>query len=71
MGGSVPPLPLIPYSFIVCVWTNLLLYAMSNHTRIYIWKKKIIMLARLYGGCDRFGVGGCNRRRLVERCYLV
>jgi hypothetical protein len=42
MGGSVPPLSLIPYSFIVCLWTNLLLYTMSNHIRIYLEEKKYI-----------------------------
>jgi len=71
VGGFVPPRPLIPYSFIACVGTNLLVFTFSTHTHVYICGKKILLLARLYGNCDRFGVGGCNRRRLVKPCSLV
>jgi hypothetical protein len=35
MGGIVPPLPLIPYSFIACAGTNLLAFILSNHTHMY------------------------------------
>jgi len=71
VGGTVPPRPLIPYSFIACVGTNLLVFTLSNHAHVYICRKKSLLLARLYGDCDRFRVGVCNRRRIVEPCSLV
>ena len=59
MGGSVPPLPLIPYSFMACVGTNLRLLTLSDHAHVCVCvcMGKSILLAHLYGGCDSFVVG--------------
>lgn len=71
MNGTVPPRTLFTYCSIECVGTNLRVFTLSNDTHVYICRKKSLLLARLYGGCDRFGAGGCNRRRKVKPCSLV
>jgi len=52
MGGSIPPLLFIPYSFIACVGEKkLLVFTLSNHTHvcIYVGGKKYFVGAFIWG----------------------